>query len=145
MTKRPIYYGWIIVLIGFACQFFIYGVRNSFSVFYLAILNDFGWSRADTALIFSINVVVYGFTSPFAGTLVDRFGPRKVMPVGILILALGTIACSIVSQIWHFYILFGLVAAIGSCLSGFVPNMAVLSHWFVKRRGAAFGIFTELI
>ena len=140
--KSSLYYGWVIVAIAFAAMAVAYGVRNSFSVFYVAILKEFGWSRASTAVIFSINVIVYGVSSPFAGSLVDRFGPRKVLSIGVILLALGTALCSQVSTLWHFYLLFGITVAIGTSLIGFPAHAAVLSNWFIRKRGAAFGIFT---
>jgi len=144
MSKKPLFfYGWIILAISFAAMAIAYGARNSFSVFYVVILDEFGWSRASTAGIFSLNVVVYGITAPFAGALVDRFGPKKVLLTGAIILALATALCSMVNTIAHFYLLFGLVGAIGTGLTGYPANAAVLPHWFVRRRGMAFGIFTS--
>jgi len=144
MSKKPLFFhGWIILAISFAAMAIAYGVRNSFSVFYVVILDEFGWSRASTAGIFSLNVVVYGITAPFAGALVDRFGPKKVLLTGAIILALATVLCSMVNTIAHFYLLFGLVGAIGTGLTGYPANAAVLPHWFVRRRGMAFGIFTS--
>ena len=141
LKHLPFYYGWVILTVAVFCQFIAYSVRNSFAVFYIAILEEFGWSRADTALIFSISLLVYGLMSPFSGALIDRFGPRRVMPIGVALLALGTAGCSMATEIWHLYILFGVVVAIGTCFTAFVPNMAVLANWFVRRRGAAIGIF----
>jgi len=141
--KPPIFYGWIILAISFAAMAIAYGARNSFSVFYVVILDEFGWSRATTAGIFSVNVVVYGLTAPLAGGLVDRFGPKKVLLSGGTILALATVLCSRVDTLWHFYLLFGVAGAIGTGLIGYPANAAVLPHWFVRRRGMAFGIFTS--
>ncbi len=139
--KKPrLFYGWIILLISFIIMPIAYGARNSFSVFYVAILDEFGWSRASTAGIFSINLLVYGTTAPFAGALVDRFGPKKVLLTGGTILALAIVLCSRINTIVHFYLLFGLVAAIGTSLVGWPANAAVLPHWFVRRRGIVFGI-----
>ena len=140
--KSSLYYGWVIVGISFAAMAVAYGVRNSFCVFYVAILKEFGWSRASTAGIFSINILVYGVSSPLAGSLVDRFGPRKVLSIGVILLALGTALCSQASALWHFYFLFGAMTAVGTSLMGFPANAAVLSNWFIRRRGTAFGIFT---
>ncbi len=140
--KSSLYYGWVIVAIGFTAMAVAYGVRNSFCVFYVAILKEFGWSRAGTAGIFSINIIVYGVSSPFAGSLVDRFGPRKVLSVGAILLALGTALCSQAGALYHFYLLFGIITSIGTSLIGFPANAAVLSNWFIRKRGAAFGIFT---
>ena len=138
--KSLIFYGWIIVAVTFVTLLTIYGLRHSFSVFYVAILDEFGWSRADTSLIFSINVLVYGISAPIAGGLVDRFGPRVILPMGALITALGALGCSLSNQVWHFYFIYGVIMAFGMSTAGFAPHAPVLSNWFVRKRGAAMGI-----
>jgi len=140
--KRSLFfYGWVIVAICFITVAVSYGIRYSFSVFYVVILEEFGWSRADTALIFSINIIVYGVCAPLIGAAVDRFGPRKFMSLGAVLLAASIAACSLAGEIWHFYILFGIVAAFGICATGYVPNTVLVSRWFIRRRGTALGIY----
>ncbi len=140
--NRPVFfYGWVVVALCFLTVAVSYGIRYSFSVFYVAILQEFGWSRASTALIFSINILVYGMMAPLVGIAVERLGPRKSISFGAALVALAILLTSLTSQLWHFYILFGVVAAMGMCATGFVPNSTLVSHWFVRRRGAAFGLF----
>ena len=117
--------------------------RNSFSVFYVPILDEFGWTRASTAGIFSVNAIAYGMTGPFAGALVDRFGPKRVLLIGGTILTLAVILCSRANTIYYFYLLFGVVNGIGGSLIAYPAGAAVLPHWFVRRRGMAFGILTS--
>lgn len=144
MKKQPLFfYGWIIVGVSFLSTVLAYGARNSFSVFYVAILDEFGWSRAGTAGIFSVNTIAYGVAAPFVGALVDRFGPRKIMLIGAIVLASAMVLCSIANTLWHFYLLFGVAGGIGTSLMGYPANAAVMPHWFVKRRGMVFGIFTS--
>ena len=143
MKMHPwVYYGWTLLAMSAVSMFIIYGLRYSFSVFYVSILNEFGWSRADTALIFSVNVIIYGLTAPVAGGLVDRFGPRVVLPLGALLLGLGAIASSQANAIWQFMALYGVVMALGISAAGFVPHSAIIANWFVRKRGAAFAILT---
>ena len=87
MPKRPLpFYGWTIIGIAILSGTLIYGVRHSFSVFFPQILNEFGWSRGSTALMLSLNVLVYGLVSPIAGRLGDRWKPQKIMTIGIIII-----------------------------------------------------------
>lgn len=73
MAKRPrLFYGWIIVSIAVLSITVIYGIRHSFAVFFPSILDEFGWSRGSTAMMFSINLLVYGFVAPLVGGLSDR-------------------------------------------------------------------------
>jgi MFS family permease len=134
------YYGWVIVGISFVTLFLALGTRFSFGVFYLAVLRDYGWSRAATAATFSIAMAVHAIFSIVAGVLIDRFGPRVLFPVGATVMSLGLFATSRIHAIWHLYVSFGVVVAMGGSLLSFVPHMALIPRWFVKKRGLASGI-----
>lgn len=142
MKRLPFYYGWVIVAVTFVCFAVGYATWHSFSIFYVAILEEFGWSRAATAFTFSIFTIVYGSYSPVAGWLIDRFGPRGVFPLSALLLGIGLLLTSRLSELWQFYLLFGVVAAVGMSGLGSVPSFTVLSNWFVKKRGMAGGLAT---
>ena len=46
---RGFYYGWVIIAVSFSTLFFTHGIRNSFGVFYVAMLQEYGWGRGETA------------------------------------------------------------------------------------------------
>lgn len=141
MVKRtPFFYGWYLVGLMVISMMLIYGIRNSFSVFFAPILGEFGWYRGSTAMMLSLNILIYGFTAPLAGSLVDRWKPRRVAMIGISILAVATAGCAFASELWHFYLLFGILAPIGSAFCGGPILNPALINWFGKRRGIAFGI-----
>lgn len=137
-----LFYGWVLAGASQVTLFVVYGNRYSFSIFYPVILREFGWSRGDTALIFSINIISYGLTAIVAGALTDRFGPRRVLPAGAVLLILGLAASSQMDHLWQFYLLAGMAAAVGTCGVGFVPHTVMLSQWFVRRRGTVFSILS---
>ena len=142
MTRQPrLFYGWVIVGIALIMMAVGYALRNTFSVFYPVLVEEFGWDRGNTALMFSINVLVYGVTAPLAGGLIDRFSPRLVFPVGVLLMGGAIALCSLATQQWHFYLLYGAVAAFGLSVCGSTPLAAIVSRWFVRRRALAFGVF----
>lgn len=120
-----------------------YSIRHSFSRFFLVMVDDLGWSRAAASGIYSANVVVYGLSAPIVGTLADRLGTRRIVPVGAAILGLGALIASRGSALWQFYLLWMLMA-LGACLTGYVPHSVVLSNWFVRKRGAAMGMFQAM-
>jgi MFS family permease len=138
--SRKLFYGWIVLAIGFLAIVAGYICRNTFSVFYPAIVAEFGWTRGNTALIFSINVLVYGIVAPFAGGLADRFRPRYVLASGAVLTGIGMVLCSLAYEKWHFYLLYGVVAAIGLSIAGWVPLATLLTNWFVRRRAMVFGV-----
>lgn len=138
--RLPFFYGWVLVAVIFASFGVGYATQLSFSVFYVAILEEFGWSRAATAATYSIFTIVYGMTSLMAGGLVDRFGPRVLLPVGGILVSIGLVLMTGITEIWHLYLAFGVVAATGVSWFGSVPSYTMLSNWFVKKRGLAIGV-----
>lgn len=141
MTPRPrLYYGWVILAIGFVTVVAGYVCRNTFSVFFPAIVEEFGWGRGNTALIFSINLLVYGVSAPFVGGLVDRTNPRLVLAAGAVIMGAGVALCSQASAQWQFYLLYGVVASLGLSIAGWTPVVAIVSNWFVQRRALCMGV-----
>jgi sugar phosphate permease len=141
MEKRDgIFYGWVVLAVAFVTLVLGYAIRNTFSVFYPTIVEEFGWGRGNTALMFSISIIVYGVMAPVAGSLVDRFGPRLVLPIGAFIVGGGVALCSLAARPWHFYLFYGVLVAAGLSLIGWTPCTAIISNWFFKKRGLAFGI-----
>lgn len=138
--RRRFFYGWVILAIGFVAVVAGYVCRNTFSVFYPAIVEEFGWGRGNTALIFSINLLVYGLSAPFVGGLVDRANPRLVLAVGAVVMGTGVALCSQASAQWQFYLLYGIVASLGLSVAGWTPVVTVVSNWFVQRRALCMGV-----
>ena len=137
---QSIFYGWVIVGIAVIGMTLVYGIRHSFPVFFPPILDEFGWSRGSTALMFSINLLIYGFVAPVAGSLSDRWKPRRLMPIGLIILSAATAGCAFASELWHFYLLYGILVPLGNAFSGWPLLAPALSNWFVKRRGLMMGL-----
>jgi MFS family permease len=134
-----IFYGWIIVFTGLWVTLVIFGVVNSFSVFFKPLASEFGWDRGLTSLAYSLSWVSFGFLSIASGRLVDRYGPRTVMFVGTLIFAVGTMLLSQLNSLWQLYLIFGVMLPIGQA-ANVIPLVATVLNWFVERRGLALAI-----
>ncbi len=116
------------------------GIRGTYGVFYVALLEAFGWSRAATAGAISLSIVFEGISFPFVGTLTDRLGPRRTLVVGGSILALGLALSATISSLWQVYFWMGVVVSLGLGLIGMVPHVAMLAREFSKHRGAVLGL-----
>lgn len=116
------------------------GIRGAYAVFYVALLQAFGWSRGVTATALSISVLAEGFSMPLAGSLVDRWGSRKTLVLGGLLLAAGLGFSGTVSSLWQLYLWVGVVTALGLGLMGMVPHVAIIARQFTRRRGLAMGL-----
>lgn len=138
--SRRIFYGWIIVGVALVSMAFWLGIRTSFSVFYVALLEEFPWNRGDSAGVQSMALITYTVLAPLVGGLIDRFGPRRVIIPGILVLSLGLVLCATINSLMRFFILYGVIMGSGITCIGIVSYSAILAHWFEKKRGLASGI-----
>ena len=119
-AKKPIFYGWWIVLAGSISQAYTSGTFwQGFGAFFDPIIDQFGWSRALTAGAMSLQRTESGAISPFVGWFVDKFGPRNVMLFGTGLTALGFILLSRIQELWQFYAAF-LVLTIGLSFGTFL-------------------------
>ena len=138
--RAGLFYGWKIVSVGIIGMVLIYGIRHSFAVFFTPILEEFHWSRGNISIMMSLNIFIYGFMAPVAGTLADRWRARVLMPLGIAMLGAATAGCAWAGELWHFYLLFGVLMSVGSALAGWPIVAPALMNWFVKKRGLVMGL-----
>jgi MFS family permease len=117
-----------------------YGFWYSYSVFLVAFLREFGWSRSVVAGAFSLLVMVHGLSGPLLGWLVERSGPRAVIATGGAALAGALLIAAHVDAVWHLYAAFGVLAALGVSAAGWVPSVVLIRGWFPLRVGTALGI-----
>jgi MFS family permease len=134
-----LFYGWIVVAGAFLILFMAYGTQYAFGVFFAALVDEFGWSRASLSGVFSLYAFTYSVLAVVSGRLTDRWGPRAVISIGGVLLGLGLLAMSQVSALWQPYVCYGVVAALGMS-TAYVPCNATVAKWFTRRRGLAIGL-----
>jgi len=117
-----------------------FGLMFSFSVFLVPLLEEFGWSRGLAAGAFSLSAVVQGLLSPAIGTLVDRFGPRRLILCGAVALGLSAVLGSRITELWHLYFVTGVLTAVGVTAVGWVPSAALVAQWFAQRQATMMGL-----
>ncbi|MBW1747995.1 MAG: MFS transporter [Deltaproteobacteria bacterium] len=126
------FYGWIIVMVALVSMAFWIGIRTSFSVFYVALLEEFSWSRGDSAGAQSLALITYTVLAPLVGWLIDRFGPRRVIVPGILVLVIGLVMCATIKTLTQFYIFYGVFMGSGITCIGIISYSAIWPTGFRK-------------
>ncbi len=137
--QSSFFYGYVVVVAAFAIMLVMWGAYYSFGVFFKPLLAEFGWTRAMTSGAFSLSLVLTGSFNVLTGKLTDRIGPRLVVTISGVFLALGYLLLSQTSTLWQFYLYYGIIVSLGMS-SGIVPLQSTIARWFTRRRGAMTGV-----
>ena len=138
--RLPFFYGWVIVAVAFVTLALGVNARTAFSLLFPPLLDDFGWERGVTAAAFSIGFLASTIYAPFSGMLMDRFGPRVVLTLGVVLVSAGMALAAFISEPWHLYATLGVLVVGGSFFVSYFGHSLFLPNWFVRRRGLAVGI-----
>jgi MFS family permease len=138
--RLPFYYGWMIVAVVFVTMAIGVNARTAFSLLFPPIIGEFGWDRGVTAGAFSFGFVVSGIMSPLIGRLMDHYGPRAVMGLGVVLMGGGMLLAPLTEQLWHLYLTIGVLVGAGSVCLGYSGQSLFLPNWFIRRRGLALGL-----
>jgi MFS family permease len=137
-ASRP-FYGWWIVSVSATTLLLAGGIGYyTFGAFFTPLVNEFGWNRAQISLSMSIMGLI-GLAGPLFGIWVERFGARRTMMLGALVMGLSFACLGFTSSLYYFYAVY-FVVAIGQMAILHIPVLTLVSQWFEKRRGLAMGV-----
>lgn len=142
IRERRFHYAWVIFGVAFVALLGAAGFRSAPAILIDPLHEEFGWGRGEIGFAVSINVLLFGFIGPFAAALQSRFGLRAVTVAALSIISVGALLTTQMSNLVHFYLLWGLVVGAGSGCLATVFASTVASRWFVSRRGLATGALT---
>ena len=116
------------------------GLGDTYVVFVLPLERDYGWTRSQLTSVYSIYLLMHGFTSPLVGLIFDRLGPRWVYTTGLACMCGAFFLAAGLSNLWQFYLFVGGLVGIGVSLTGMVPGSALIARWYRERLSTAIGI-----
>ena len=116
------------------------GIRSTFGVYIKPMEAEFGWGRGALSGAAAISLLLLGAAGPLVGRLADRYGPRRIVTVSLLLLGAGSVGAAFVQSLWHVYVTIGLFLALGAGGLSTPTAATVAARWFEARRGVAIGI-----
>ncbi len=138
--SHKVFYGWSIVGASFFIALCVGGVVfYGFTVFFEPIAGDLGWSYTQVSLAASLRGLEMGLLAPLIGILADRWGSRRLIFGGIVIIAAGLTLLSNTTSLGMFYGAFVLIG-IGTSACAMTVLMTTLANWFQRKIGIASGI-----
>lgn len=137
---QPVFFGWYVAANAVLIYFFTNGMtlivpQNLFPRF----MESFGATAAEISRTTAITLLIAAVLAPFVGAIVDRFGVLRVIRTGLVVLATGLSIYPFTQTLSQLYLVHALLA-VGLVLAGLMPNVVLLSNWFVARRGTVIGM-----
>lgn len=140
---RKIFHGWWVVGGAFVLLFCAAGTQYyAFPVFFEAMVREKGWARAQAAAALSIGELVIATMGVFVGILMRKIRVGLIMLCGSVVAGVGFLLLATVTELWQFYVFYGLILCIGIACIQLVPNMTAVESWFVQGRSTALGVAT---
>ena len=134
---RGVFYGWRLVGVGtFLLTLMAVSVFQGLGTFLVALETKFGWSRTAMSGAFTLARGEGAVLGPLEGILIDKFGCRKLILVGYIIMGLGFIGLAAIQSLWQFYLAF-IIITLGSGLGGWLAVISMINNWFNRQRSMA--------
>ena len=141
MQVRRFHYAWVIVPVTLLTLMAAQAVRAAPGVIIVPLEQEFGWDRAAISLAVGVSLLAFGLGGPLGGWLLERFGPRKLLTGGILLIGAGLFALINIRELWQLYVVWGIVIGLGTGAAGQVASAAIAQRWFRTHRGIIVGLF----
>lgn len=142
LARRSVHYGWIIAAVTFLALLIAAGIRSAPGVLIVPLEQEFGWTRASISLAISINLILYGLIGPFAATLTERLGVRRIMLLALGLLSIGVSLTTLMKTPSQLILLWGILVGSGTGVIALVLGAIVVNRWFTAHRGLVLGVLT---
>ncbi|MDA1478085.1 MFS transporter [Bacillus changyiensis] len=123
-----------IVMVTFLTLMGAFGLNLTAGQFFAPLNDTYGWDLTTLSLAVSLNMVTWGIFQPVAGKMIDRFGPKTVIAGSAALMGSAFILSATITQLWQFFLYYGVLTAIGFAGCGSMANSVLVSRWYVKKR-----------
>ncbi len=138
-ARGKLFYGWVVAIAGAIVLLAAGNFHYSFGVLLKPIISKFGWSRGVVSGCVSGRSIVSGVIAPIVGSLSDRYGTRRFILIGIILVGTSYLLSSQISSLWHLYLLLSVLLGTGLGIM-YTPLMATATRWFGGKSALANGI-----
>lgn len=142
MHFRRIHYAWVVLIVTFLGLLASAGVRTAPGLILTPLEVEFGWTRSEISFAVAISLFIFGLGAPIGGSLIDRFGPRRVLLTGLAVIGAGLVLMNGMTELWQFHLWWGVAIGIGTGAIAGTLGATIATRWFNKNRGFVLGIFS---
>ena len=133
------FYGWIVAIAGACIIFSSCNFQYSFGVLLKPLADKFAWSRTAISGVISARSMTSALIAPIAGTLTDKYGPRRIVIVGVFFAGLGYLLSASITSLWQLYLFLSILMGIGLGTI-YTPVISTVAKWFGSKAALANGI-----
>ena len=134
-----LHYAWIVAAVTFVVLLITAGVRATPGLFMVPLESEFGWSRAVISAAVAVNIALFGLIGPFAASVMDRWGLKRVILCAIALLSASVALSTQMRAQWHLVLFWGVLVGAGTGVTSMVLAAVVATRWFDERRGVVLG------
>ena len=142
LADRGVHYGWAMVGLAFLTALFATASVGVPSVLIVPMSEELGWSIGEIAAPTGLRLALFGLSAPFAGGLMLRYGPRRMVGLSGIVLLVGLAVSIVTTEKWHLWLGMGFLLGIGPGLTAMQLASVVASRWFTERQGLVLGLMT---
>ena len=137
-----LHYAWVVAGVTFLVLLVTAGIRATPGVLMLPLESEYGWTPAAISLSIAINLALFGLIGPFAASLMDRWGLRRLVLCALALLAGSVALTTLMTAQWQMMLLWGVCVGSGTGVTALVLAAVIANRWFDRQRGLVLGVLT---
>jgi MFS family permease len=142
-ANRPqLHYAWVIEAVTFFVLLVTAGIRATPGVLMVPLESEFGWTSAGISVAIAINLCLFGLIGPFAASLMDRWGLRRLVLCALALVCGSVALTTLMRSQWQLILLWGVCVGSGTGVTALVLAAVVANRWFDRNRGTVLGALT---
>ncbi len=138
-SGRRFHYAWVVAVATFFVLVVTAGIRATPGILMVPLEAEFKWSRASISAAVAINIALFGLIGPFAASVMDKWGLRRVILAAVALLAVSVALTTQMRHQWELMLLWGVLVGTGTGVTSLVLAAVVATRWFEAKRGLVLG------
>src|SRR6187399_2363432 len=114
MARRTLHYAWVVAVVTFVVLLVTAGIRATPGILMVPLESEFGWNRAVISGAVAINIALFGLIGPFAASVMDRWGLRRIVLCAVALLAVSVALTTKMHARWQLTLLWGVLVGSGT-------------------------------
>ncbi len=140
--RKPFHYAWVMAGVTFFVLLATAAVRATPGVLMTPLEEEFGWTKAAISGAIAINIALFGLIGPFAASLMNRWGVRRLVLAALAMLTASVALTTQMKAMWQLTLLWGVCVGSATGVTAMVLAVVVTNRWFEQRRGVVLGLLS---